>query len=167
MLSYFRIFFGRPRISRRCSIIPSGFVSFRALELPKNSHDDYLPLDFAGPGPYPMYILQTISKTGRYFNKSFPHCCAQYKYDPHTIIWASPSVPTKINTTTPVDTHPSSRRIPHSPHYTRHSRIMLFGVDVPGLICVAADTSRHDQQHRQNCVSRYISQLIDSRAGGT
>jgi hypothetical protein len=37
-------------------------------------------------------------------------------------------------------THPSSRCIPHSSHQTKHSRTMLFGVNIPGLfICAIFD----------------------------
>jgi len=50
------------------------------------------------------------------------------------IIQASPSIAAKINTTYLVNTHPSSRCIPHS-------GTMLFGVNVPGLIRIATDTS--------------------------
>ena len=86
-------------------------------------------------------------KTGHYFDKFLPCHHTQY------IIRALPSVTAKIDTTSPVNTH-------QQVHTSLPHRTMLLGVDIPSLLCVAADTS--DRQQRRDWVSQCYPSLSSS-----
>jgi hypothetical protein len=81
--------------------------------------------DFAGPGPYPTYVLQTISKLAATSTNPYPQPrpCPQYQHKSHPITLA-----TKIYTTSPVNTN---QRGEPSPPVFGHTLSESVSQDLP------------------------------------
>jgi Cyclin, N-terminal domain len=122
--------------------------------------------DFAGPGPYPTYVLQTISKLAASSTNPFP-AIAQLEYESNPIIRPSSSISTKINAPSPINTHKPRKSIPHTPHHTRYTRTFVLRVDVSRFFGFAADTGGDDRRHCQDRLARVLPRHVDSGAGRT
>ncbi|KIM74161.1 hypothetical protein PILCRDRAFT_828447 [Piloderma croceum F 1598] len=56
------------------------------------SYEDMVRKDFAGPGPYPIYVLQRVSKLAPTSTNPFPAIALNMSTGP--LIRPSPSIPT-------------------------------------------------------------------------
>jgi hypothetical protein len=112
--------------------------------------EDMVRKDFAEPGPYPTYVLQTIPKLAATSTNPFPTIAPNISTSPIPSFGPHQASPPKSTPPPPlIPTNPAKAYLT-PPHHTRYTRTVILGVNVTRFIGLATDACGDDRRQRQD-----------------